>query len=406
MNKISNLNIFIILITAILIRVMSIYFFGDSKIDNEWGIMLNNLENYKILSIRSVEGVPVPNLFMPPLYPMFLYSIKLAIKNYDFFINTVLTIQLILSLVSIIFIFKILLQIFAKKLSLIGTLIYAFFPLNIYAASQTSSVVLQMFLINIFIYSFIRIFKKNKLKNYILFSLASALLILLRGEFLVFVLITLLYLFLKNKILVKIFFSIILIFLIISPYLYRNYEIFNKITITKSLGFNLLKGNNPNSSVEGFPLFNQEVKIAPEIKDEILTLKNQIPLHQYDLLIDKIFFKQAIKFIIDDPFNYLFLYGKKFMSFLLIDLNSTYNNYYSAFHIIPKLLIGIFTLIGIIFCSNLKLNIINYLSLFYISNVALFSIFFILPRYSLFLLPIQIILSLEGFKYLRRKFIN
>lgn len=406
MNKISNLNIFIILITAILIRVMSIYFFGDSKIDNEWGIMLNNLENYKILSIRSVEGVPVPNLFMPPLYPMFLYSIKLAIKNYDFFINTVLTIQLILSLVSIIFIFKILLQIFAKKLSLIGTLIYAFFPLNIYAASQTSSVVLQMFLINIFIYSFIRIFKKNKLKNYILFSLASALLILLRGEFLVFVLITLLYLFLKNKILVKIFFSIILIFLIISPYLYRNYEIFNKITITKSLGFNLLKGNNPNSSVEGFPLFNQEVKIAPEIKDEILTLKNQIPLHQYDLLVDKIFFKQAIKFIIDDPFNYLFLYGKKFMSFLLIDLNSTYNNYYSAFHIIPKLLIGIFTLIGMIFCSNLKLNIINYLSLFYISNVALFSIFFILPRYSLFLLPIQIILSLEGFKYLRRKFIN
>ena len=406
MNKISNLNIFIILITAILIRVMSIYFFGDSKIDNEWGIMLNNLENYKILSIRSVEGVPVPNLFMPPLYPMFLYSIKLAIKNYDFFINTVLTIQLILSLVSIIFIFKILLQIFAKKLSLIGTLIYAFFPLNIYAASQTSSVVLQMFLINIFIYSFIRIFKKNKLKNYILFSLASALLILLRGEFLVFVLITLLYLFLKNKILVKIFFSIILIFLIISPYLYRNYEIFNKITITKSLGFNLLKGNNPNSSVEGFPLFNQEVKIAPEIKDEILTLKNQIPLHQYDLLVDKIFFKQAIKFIIDDPFNYLFLYGKKFMSFLLIDLNSTYNNYYSAFHIIPKLLIGIFTLIGMIFCSNLKLNIINYFSLFYISNVALFSIFFILPRYSLFLLPIQIILSLEGFKYLRRKFIN
>lgn len=406
MNKISNLNIFIILITAILIRVMSIYFFGDSKIDNEWGIMLNNLENYKILSIRSVEGVPVPNLFMPPLYPMFLYSIKLAIKNYDFFINTVLTIQLILSLVSIIFIFKILLQIFAKKLSLIGTLIYAFFPLNIYAASQTSSVVLQMFLINIFIYSFIRIFKKNKLKNYILFSLASALLILLRGEFLVFVLITLLYLFLKNKILVKIFFSIILIFLIISPYLYRNYEIFNKITITKSLGFNLLKGNNPNSSVEGFPLFNQEVKIAPEIKDEILTLKNQIPLHQYDLLVDKIFFKQAIKFIIDDPFNYLFLYGKKFMSFLLIDLNSTYNNYYSAFHIIPKLLIGIFTLIGMIFCSNLKLNIINYLSLFYISNVVLFSIFFILPRYSLFLLPIQIILSLEGFKYLRRKFIN
>ena len=186
MNKISNLNIFIILITAILIRVMSIYFFGDSKIDNEWGIMLNNLENYKILSIRSVDGVSVPNLFMPPLYPAFLYSIKILIKNANFFVNTVLIIQLILSAISIIFIFKILLEIFSRNLSLIGSIVYAFFPLNIYAASQTSSVVLQVFLINIFLYCFIKIFKKDKLKNYFLFSIVSALLILLRGEFFAF----------------------------------------------------------------------------------------------------------------------------------------------------------------------------------------------------------------------------
>ena len=406
MTKISNFKIYLIFLIAVIIRAFSIYHFGDSKIDNEWGIMLSNLENYKILSIRSVEGIPVPNLFMPPLYPIFLYLIKLGIKNVNFFINTVLVIQLILSSISIILIFKILLQIFSKKLSLIGSIVYAFFPLNIYAVSQTSSVVLQVFLINIFIYCFIKIFKKNKLKNYFLFTLVSALLILLRGEFFVFVLITLFYLFLKNKNIAKILLTAILILLIISPYLYRNYKIFGEITVTKSIGFNLLKGNNPNSLVEGIPLFGQETVIVPQIKDEIFALKNKTSLNKYDLLIDEIFLKQAIKFIINDPYTYAALYVKKFASFLLIDLNSTNSNYYSIFHILPKLLIGIFSIIGLIFSTKLKLNILNYISLFYISNIGLFSLFFILPRYSLFLLPIQIILSLEGLKYLRRKFID
>ena len=43
--------------------------------------------------------------------------------------------------------------------------------------------------------------------------------------------------------------------LIISPYLYRNYNIFGVITITKSGGYNLLKGNHPKTKVEGTPMF-------------------------------------------------------------------------------------------------------------------------------------------------------
>ena len=38
--------------------------------------------------------------------------------------------------------------------------------------------------------------------------------------------------------------------LIVSPYLARNYYQFNTFTITKSLGYNLLKGNNPDFKVE------------------------------------------------------------------------------------------------------------------------------------------------------------
>ena len=104
MNFILRYRISIILILALVSRVVAIYFYGDdlsTKEANEWGIILNNLEENNILSVHTVQGVPVPNIFMPPLYPLFLYFIKLFFNSVDFFIWAILYIQLILSLITI-----------------------------------------------------------------------------------------------------------------------------------------------------------------------------------------------------------------------------------------------------------------------------------------------------------------
>ena len=66
---------------------MSIIFFGDKEVSNEWGIMLENLEQSQVLSVRSINGVPVPNIFMPPLYPLFLYVIKLGFNETKYFFS-------------------------------------------------------------------------------------------------------------------------------------------------------------------------------------------------------------------------------------------------------------------------------------------------------------------------------
>ena len=82
---------------------------------------------------------------------------------------------------------------------------------------------------------------------------------------------------------------------------------------------------------------------------------------------------------------------------MFIDTNSNYPNYYSLPHIIPKVILSITSILGLILVFSLKFNIVNYFVLFYLSNIGLFSFFFILPRYSLSLLTIQIILSLYCF---------
>ena len=116
MKKTSNKNIILILLLAILARIFSIYLYGDYEIDMEWGVMLSNLEENRLLSVRSVDGVPVPNIFMPPLYPIFLYAIKLIFQDSEVFLKATLIIQLILSIFSIFIIYKILQQLFSKNL--------------------------------------------------------------------------------------------------------------------------------------------------------------------------------------------------------------------------------------------------------------------------------------------------
>ena len=112
-----------------------------------------------------------------------------------------------------------------------------------------------------------------------------------------------------------------------------------------------------------------------------------------------------MEFIKDEPLNYLKLYFLKLLSFLFFDVNSSYPNYYNFLHIIPKLLISIASFFGGIMSINKK-GLFQYLAFYYFLNALLFSAFFILPRYSLIYLPIQLLLSIEFFKYLRSKLIN
>ena len=118
--------------------------------------------------------------------------------------------------------------------------VFSFVPINIYAAGQTSSITLQIFLTLLF---FLLLFdlsdNKNK-KKILFFSIISGLLILTRGEFILIYIITLAYFFLKNKINLISLISIFLCTLItISPYLIRNYNTFHQVFIVKSIGFNL-----------------------------------------------------------------------------------------------------------------------------------------------------------------------
>jgi hypothetical protein len=192
---------------------------------------------------------------------------------------------------------------------------------------------------------------------------------------------------------IKLIIVLLISFIIISPYLMRNYIKFEKIHITNVTGYALWKGNNPSLKIEGY----ENISEFPEIKSKL----EKIPYNNfYETERDNIFFQAAIKNILQNPNTYLKLYIKKVFSFYFVDINSSYENYYNFFHIFPIMIISILSLPGFfIFLKSVdfhKRYFLIYLSLY----VLIFSLFFILPRYKLAILPIQIILSTYSINYL------
>ena len=395
--------LFFFFLFSFLIRIPVIFIFGDTRLDNEWGIIVNNLTDYGKFSLVNFGDFFVPSLFMPPLYAFYLYFFKIFHFNNEIYIQVVLFSQIILSSFSVVIFYNINKLFFSNKICILGTLIFSLFPLHIYACSQISSIILQSFLMITFFYFFLKTMKKNNFYNICFLSLASGLLILLRGEFIALFLLSILYLALFIKINLKsILIIILLTFVVISPYLMRNIIVLDTITITKSIGFNLWKGNNQQTDVEGKNYIYGSI-----FDQEDLDLREQINKVQedkyYEINLDKVFLSEGIKNINNDPIKYFGLYLKKILSFLFIDLNSSNPYYYHPLHYLPVLFISITSIIGIILSKKNSYQI-NFLILFFIVNIAIVSVFFILPRYKLAIIPLQIIFSNIFFEYIKKNF--
>ena len=398
--KFKNNKLFLVTILffiSIISRVPVVLIYSDAYIQNEWGPLVNNLINNNTLSLIEFDGFLLPNLLMPPLYAYYLFIfsfLDLELKN---FLLVVFFSQTFLSAIAVIIFYKINKFFFNDKVSFYSSILFSLFPIYLYSCSQISSASLTIFLALLFYYFFFKIRFKRKLKYIILLSLVSGMLILLRREFIGIVILSNFYLFFLCKLKVKDFIIIFLITLItISPYLIRNYIIFDKMIISSGLGYNLWKANNPKSKVEGF----QNYAINKKLKSKI----NEIPKDKfYRINENLIFLNEAIKNIKSDYERYILLYIKRFFYYFFIDLESTYPNYFNKLHYIPVLIISITSFFGILIYNKKSLNM-NYLLLILFFYITTFAFFAILPRYKIYILPFQIIFTNILISYLIDKF--
>ena len=407
-NKKINITIFLIFL-SFAIRVPIILLYGDSSLDHEWKHLVGNLILHGQLVYESIDGYLLPNLWMPPLYAYYIYFFSFFGLENENFIFLILLSQALLAAVSVVAFYKISKIFFSKKISICSSLIFSLFPLHVYSSSQISSINLQIPLILLFIYFFFTIKRSKKNISILIFSLLSGLNILLRAEFQAIFIFSIIYLYIFFKIPIKKIFLIIFITLItLSPYLIRNYIIFEKVTLAKTFGYNLWKGNHPhamkNSLVEGSELFDENLKKkSAKIVDGFIILESIPRDINYRFKFNNFFLNQAINNISKEPINYLIFYFKKAASFILIDIKSSDPDYYNPLHYLPVLFFGIISLVGIIL-SNKKSSEFNFLILIFFSYIFIFSSVSILPRYKLIILPMQLLFTNVIFRIIGEKY--
>ena len=388
-----NYPIFISIISSLtVIKIFISLYFGDVSIDMEWNIIYQNLVNYGEFSYHELYGTRLPTVYMPPLYPYFLYSFSFLGFDQLTTVKLILLSQCILSFFSLIIFFKILKNYFDEQKSYIISIIYFIFPLNFYASTQISSVSIQVFCFIFFIYFFLNL---RTLRDYLFLGLFSSLSILVRGEFWLLFLILIIFRILINFKNFKYFLlTLAVTILMISPILLKNFKTFNQIVITKSFGYNLWRGNSDELNING-NFYNIDV-----LKDDFI--KSDEDIKKFDLYVDNFFLKKAKENLTNNPYKYIKHYFNKFFAFSIFNYNSNYPNYYNPLVFIPEIIISVLAILGII------INIINKrdyeILIMILYYLALIPIFFVLPRYKLFILPLYFIFASQFLIYLSNIF--
>ena len=126
----------------------------------------------------------------------------------------------------------------------------------------------------------------------------------------------------------------------------------------------------------------------------------------YEINRDNIFLEESINNLENNSFRYFKLFLKKFLSYYFIDMNSSYPNYYNFFHIFPIILLSVLSFPGLYVLFKINKFEHKCFGLYLFSNLIIFSVFFILPRYKLTILPIQLILAAYFVIYIFKKFIK
>ena len=394
-NKFEERKFFIIVfLSCLILRIIISYNFGDKVLEYEWRTLVKNLYYNETFAMRNFGELYVPSIWMPPVYGFFIYLHALFFgfnENLPYYV--IATQTFISSLTPIVF-YKLLSLYFSKFLSALGSIIFGFFPLIVFASSQISSVTLFLFLLLCFIYLILVLKNKSSIKEVFLIGFIAGILLLTRRDFLLIYLISITYAFFFFKIKIR---KLVLIFLIsfltISPYIIRNYIAFDKIIMHTGLGYNLWKAYNLNAKIEGG---------YEEPKNLITKLRSVKKNIFFRINEDEIYLNEAIKFIQDNPKKVINLFLDRMIAFYFYDWESTQKNYFNFFHLFPNLIIAVISLFGIS-VYNKKSKTLNYFFLLMLLIIFVYSVFALLPRYKTYIIPFQIIFSLSAIQYLIKK---
>jgi 4-amino-4-deoxy-L-arabinose transferase-like glycosyltransferase len=399
-----------IILLALILRIGTVVITGDRSLEYEFGILVHNMRTDNGYSwfcvdedgtidhqVDSSTHQPLPSAYVPPVYPLFLVSIYLLIGTSTFSIILIEIIQAFLGALACLLLYEIALSLFNRTVALVAVFVYAVYPTLVFMCGQISAVNFYVFLNILFLFI---LFKAKDTVKWPAFAAAGAvfsLLVLARTDVLILlpaVLIWLLIIVRTNRIRTIIVFTVASLLLVIA-WTYRNYRVFGQpAPVSTSTGYNLWIGQNEHATgTRGeytIPSFTESVEMWERI--HALT-----PDRSYETKRNDLYMQEALSFMKRNPGKVLVLGLRKFMYYWghYWGIVFMYPQANSPAYWLPWFVVLPFFIIGIVITfRNWKKYLLLYLY-FGLSTLTVM-VFFVIPRYRLFILPLVLLFAAHG----------
>jgi 4-amino-4-deoxy-L-arabinose transferase-like glycosyltransferase len=395
-------TLFILFITTVALRIPVMFVKGDKVLEHEFNVLVHNLRagnGYSFFTIDNSRQIsqnitidPVkalPTATIPPVYPLFLTVMYAVIGDTVQTIQWIEIVQVVLSGLCCIMVYQIVRMKFSEYTALVSSVLFALFPILVYLPGQISSANLYIFLNCLLLYCLFRGEQKRTDLPFVFAGIVFGLLVLARAEaiaYFPFIIIWMIVV-VKEHAWQRVLAFTIMAMVVMAPWVYRNYRVFNAfVPLTTQGGYNLWQGQNPDATGTRSQYTDPPFHVNARVEQEILSLPAAAT---YELTLQDIYMREAKQFIKSHPGRVIILGLRKCMFYwgYYWGINFTYPGGRSPLYWLPWFLILPFFVIGIV--SSLRAP--KKYSLFYvyfIVSTLIVMTFFVIPRYRLFILPL------------------
>ena len=359
----------------------------------EFVAMAQGLVNGNGFTYAVVQGTPAPSAYQPPFYPLILAGVFTTLGMGVQALLFLQLLQVVIGGATAILVYVLALKILGQKEAIISSLLFSVYPPLAYLPVEVHSISFYICLSLLFLVYAYNSAHSPSPSNYVVMGVAGGMLALIRSEALFLVLIAYIAVraFYPQSKSPWFFLSLVAVVLCVTPWIVRNYIVFRRPVLTTTVWFNLWRGQGESSSGAAYHLDGTPVWWTQEIREDVRSL----PWSQdYELNVEDIYKRHLFSYVKDHPLHPLELVPAKLFYFWGVDI--THPKARIPLYWMSWLALIPFYVRGVSLFTRKWRRDYTFVFLWPVYYTFIVLLFFVLPRYRLFIDSFVLLISSRG----------
>ena len=342
-------------------------------------------------------GTVLPTVYMPPGYVYLEAALMWVLGENTLFYLILEFLQSLLGAIMALLVYQIGKEAFGSTVGLVSGLIVAVYPAFIFTSTQLVPLNVYWVLNLLVLIGLLRFRRTRDLWHILKAGFWMGLTILFRPDTMAYLFLMAVWVWLNSWPRLRMraaraaFAFLAVAVLIVAPWTARNHLVFGKfIPVSYLQGYNLWRGNNEDTPGTGRTLSGEYFQPRQDLYDTVARLP---VTRDYEIKIDDVYMQRTLQYIRENPGRIARLAMAKFFWYWIGDFTDPKARH--PLYFLPWFVILPFFLIGL-WQTRRKPFFFSLFYLYFGVSTAVGMVFFVLPRYRMFIEPLVIMVAVYG----------